>query len=122
VTAASSGRPDHCVAVREQLDVYDWEDDLLERARANHPTVAWWWGARLGDWITVKATKALREATGGGNVKVARSFGAQCYVCDTQITTWARNYPMTLRAKQAVERHKFLHRVEVIPPHSTAGK
>lgn len=115
-------RPDHCVAVRSQLDVYDWEELLVAEARRKHPTVAWWWGARLEDWRTVNATKARRKATSGNNVKVARSFGAQCYICDTPIVTWARAYPMTETAKRAVEVHKLQHHGPATLPDVPAGK
>lgn len=90
-------RPDHCVAVRSQIEVYDWEDDLYALARIKHRTCVWWWGARMA----------------------GPRFGAKCYICDVQITTWARNYPMTTKAKLAVEGHKMFHRAQTIPsPHA----
>lgn len=91
-------RPIHCVAVRSQLFVFDWEDDLHTLARVGHPTCAWWWGARMA----------------------GPRYGARCYICDKTFTTWARNYPMTAKAKRAVEDHKISHRAATIPSPRTA--
>lgn len=86
-------RPIQCKAVRDQLAVFDWEDDLVALARVGHRTCAWWWGARM----------------------TPVAFGAFCYVCDTQFTTWSRRWPITQRAQHDVERHKMFHRAQTIP-------
>lgn len=76
-----------------QLEWFDWEDTLHDLARIGHPTCAHWWGARMR----------------------GPAFGALCYVCDQTIVTWARNYPITHKAKVAIEDHKIFHRSETIP-------
>lgn len=98
--AAGDGpsQPAHCVAVKSQLFVYDWEDDLDRLARTHHRTCAWWWGIR----------------------RAGPRYGARCYICDKTFTTWSHKYPMTATAKRAVEEHKMHHRLQTLP--STAGR
>lgn len=115
-------RPDHCVAVRSQLEVYNWESDLVAQARAKHPTVAWWWGGRITEWRALAKGANTPGARPDKSVKYPTKYGAFCYVCDTLIVTWARNFPMTERAKNAVEAHKQHHHVQAIRPAVPAGK
>lgn len=85
-------RPTHTVAVRNQLSVYDWEDDLVAAGRVGHPTIAWWHGYRM----------------------TPVAFGAFCYVCDTLICSWSRRWPITNKAKTAIEDHKMAHRAQMV--------
>jgi hypothetical protein len=76
-------------AARRQGSVDELDLDMTEYARLRHPAVRWWWGERV----------------------VAGVNGAYCYLCDRQVTTWARQWPMTARAIAAL----FLHRREHSP-------
>lgn len=61
--------------------------ELVALARANRPTVAWWWGVRKHDGRT----------------------GAQCYVCGEWMAYWSHQHPMTVTAKAAVKQHRLTH-------------
>lgn len=85
-------KPQHCLAVRDQVAYYEWEEDLMRLARANHPTVAWWHGRRM----------------------TPAAFGAYCYVCNSLIVSWSRRWPITNKAKGEIETHKMFHRAEMV--------
>lgn len=71
-------------AQRDQGEVNVLDLALVPTAQLRHPGVRWWWGAR----------------------QALEGFGAYCYLCDRIVTTWARNWPMTGAAKQAVLAHR----------------
>lgn len=85
-------RPSHCRAVKDQLAVYEWEDDLYDKARQRRHTIAWWHGYRM----------------------TPVAFGDYCYVCDKQVATWSRRWPITRAAQEAIEAHKMFHRAEMV--------
>ena len=74
-------------AKAEQLDVQQFEDGLLARARELRPAVSWWHGYR----------------------KVGTLYGSYCYVCDTVISTWPPLGNIPKAARQAIHEHKFHH-------------
>lgn len=80
-------RPPYPKAALNQNDVDEREWLLVDRAHTEHPRVIWWHG-----------TKAA-----------PRKFGAYCYLCEDYITTWARNFPITGKAKDAIARHRDWH-------------
>lgn len=71
-------------AEKAQRHVLAGDLELLQRARLTHPSVRWWWGARL----------------------VGFTFGAWCYLCERHVATWDRKYPMTDQAAEAVLEHR----------------
>lgn len=93
-------QPTHCRAVKDQLTVYDWEDELYERARRNRRMVAWWHGYRM----------------------TPVAFGDVCYICNRTVATWSRRWPITRKAQRLIETHKMFHRAEMVSPGSTNEK
>lgn len=75
------------LAARLQGSADELDLDMTEYARLRHPAVRWWWGQRVVE---------------GAN-------GATCYLCDKQITTWARAWPVTSAAIEAVLAHRLGH-------------
>lgn len=84
---AMNGQQEMPWPARQQEEHGDEDLKLLELARENHPEVRWWWNQRTE----------------------GRLHGAYCYICDLLIETWARRWPMTWRAKRAVEEHRRQH-------------
>lgn len=80
-------RPHWPKAALTQPERSEDEWTLFDMARVNHPRVIWWWGTKTSP------------------VK----FGAYCYLCDDYITTWARTFPITGKAKQAIASHRRNH-------------
>jgi hypothetical protein len=66
-------------------------DRLLRAARANHPTVGFWWGRRQID--------------GHGWV--------YCYVCDEPVIQWGGQTPLPQNVSGAIIRHRQQHLAEV---------
>ena len=67
-------------------------EQLITRAKANHPRCTFWFGVR-----------------GGGTKKYA-----QCYICDATIDTWAAKYPQPKHAIDAIEQHLAKHWAEPV--------
>lgn len=80
-------KPHEPWAKRHQLVVDELDTGLVETARRTHPMATWWWGHRN---------------TEDGN-------GALCYLCDCLIERWDRRWPMTEKAKHAVQEHRMTH-------------
>lgn len=87
---AGMGRP-HPAARRAQNYADAYDDALTALARTRRPSVLYWWGMR----------------------QMGPAYGALCYVCGDRIATWARKYPMTQTAKDAVDVHRGSHAPEV---------
>lgn len=63
------------------------DDVLVNLARRQHPTVAWWWGVRKHEGVMC----------------------AWCYVCNTKIVDGALNVGITEAQTDAIEAHKREH-------------
>lgn len=74
-------------AQRQQLTSADWDLILVDLARVNHPTVAWWWGTR----------------------RIEGGPGAYCYICSEFIVTFDTSYAMTAKARRDVDAHRAQH-------------
>ena len=74
-------------AAAAQTETGPEDQFLLGAARRRHPTVVWWWGMRDRD----------------------HGFGAWCYICERMLVTWARRWPMTVRAGAVVDEHRARH-------------
>jgi hypothetical protein len=72
---------------RQQSVCDEHDNELWGLTEKNHPAVVWWWNQR----------------------QVKDLYGACCYVCDKMIVSWARKWPMTLEAKDAVMEHRAEH-------------
>lgn len=80
-------RPHWPKAAETQLVKSETEWALVDKARVAHPRVIWWWGTKQSP------------------VK----FGAYCYLCEDYITTWARTFPITGKAKTEIGYHRAMH-------------
>lgn len=80
-------RPHWPKAALTQLHRDEDEWRLCAVARVTHPRVIWWHGTKQSP------------------VK----FGAYCYLCEDYITTWARTFPITGKAKVEIDHHRRWH-------------
>ena len=75
---------------RVQTEVLGTDLVLRSKARKRHPSVTWWWNQRTVGFV----------------------HGALCYLCDKQVATWARRWPIPQQAIEAVMAHRAEHLAE----------
>lgn len=76
-----------------QRKIESVDDALVTLARAQHPTVAWWWGVR-----TIAGIKC-----------------AWCYVCNEVIVEGALNVGITEAQSDEIDEHKRGHWQDALP-------
>lgn len=79
-------------AQREQASTSEWDHRMVDIARLERPTIAWWWGVR-------------RDETG---------HWARCYVCNTNIVKVSDRPGISADQRSSIHDHRATHYQDMI--------